>query len=174
MFVCVGVYGANTEIEVGHEVFFDLALDIVHSEHDARRQYDRRPAVLFETVHNEDEKQIRGLAAPEVSREVVLDYLLLAPSIRRIHEDDVELLLMCVFPDVLLQRVGMEHLGIIPIVENHVGDAQDVRKWHLVHTVDAASVGLLIGCGLDLLLQMIQRGCQESSGTAGEIGHPLA
>ena len=101
-----------------------------------------RPPSL-EQLHDEHEEQVGGLPGAELGREVVLDAVLFHAAERRVGEDHVHPVLGSVVPQRAGQGVVVADAGRhVDAVDDHVGDAQQVRQRLLL---DAADAGLELG-----------------------------
>ena len=67
---------------------------------------------------------------------MVLDIRLFTPAVGGIHEDDVHLVVLSVIQHILQQRIIMEHLRHIQIMQEHVSDTEHIRELLLFYAVD--------------------------------------
>ena len=162
------------EIELAHQLPLDGDLRIIGTEKEAIREDDCRASVLFETVHDNRHEEIGSLRACEICREVVLHVIFLRATIRRIHKDHIELVLLGIVEDVPEQRIVMIDLRYIDAMQQHVRDAEHVRELLFLDTVDGAADRFLIRGRLHLLLELLQPAHEEAAGTAGEVRHLLS
>lgn len=162
------------EVALGQEFLLDPALHALAKECSVR-QYDRCPATILEDMHDQDEKEIGGLAGLVHGGEVRLDPVLFHAAERRVRYDHVHPV-----PDrVVLQRAGK---GVvvpdldrdIDAVQHHVRDAEQV--WHrlLLDPVDRAPEQFLVLRGLHGLPDIFNRTGKEPAGTAGRVQDRLA
>ena len=161
------------EVELAHQLPLDGDLRIIGTEKEAIREDDCRTSFLLETVHDNRHEEIGSLRACEVCREVILHVIFLRTTIRRIHKDHVELVLLGIVEDVQEQRIVMIDLRYIDAMQQHVRDAEHVWELLLLDAVDGAADRFLIRGRLHLLLELLQPAYEEAAGTAGEVRHLL-
>ena len=83
----------------------------------------------FKQADDEGKKQVGRLAGLEVLGEVAFDAVFLAPAEGRIGEHDVHAVGLRVADIGPRQRVVVAHeAGVLDAVQQHVGDAEHVRK----------------------------------------------
>lgn len=162
------------EVELAHQLPLDGDLRIIGTEKEAIREDDRGASVLLETVHDDGHEEVGGLGACEVCREVILHVIFLRATIRRIHQDHIELVLLGIVEDIPKQRVVMIDLWYVDAMQQHIRDAKHVRELLLLDAVDGAADRFLIRGRLHLLLELLQPAHEEAAGTAGEVCHLLS
>lgn len=64
----------------------------------------------------------------KVSRKMVLNFRLFRPTIGRIHQDNVYLIVLGIVQNISEKCVIMEHLRHIHIMQQHISDAKNIRK----------------------------------------------
>ena len=126
----------GVKIEILKQLFLQIDLCVVQAEQESVWENNRYPSVFPEPVHDYRHEQVCGLAACKIIREVILHIVLLAATIRRVHQDDIELVIFCVIEKVSQQRVVMEYLRGVYVMKKHVCDAEHVRELLLFNTVD--------------------------------------
>ena len=100
----------------------------------------------------------------------------LGPAIGRIHENHVELTVRLVPPltDILLERIAMEDLRAVDVMQQHVGNAQQIGQLLLLDAVNRSSVKLAIFRSPHLGVEDLEGARQEAARAAGEVSHGLA
>ena len=161
----------GVQVEFTQQFLFDADLRVVRSEQEAVRQDHRGPAVLFQPVHNHGHEQVRGLAARQVIREMVLDIRFFTAAVGGIHQDDVKLIVFCIIQHIPLQAVVVINLRNVNIVQQHVCHTQHIWKLLLFDAVYGFAVFFLIVRVMDLWSQCFQPAGQETAGTAGKVRH---
>ena len=164
----------GVEVEFGEEFLLDVDLGVVGAEEKAVGEDDGGAAAGLEAVHDDGHEEVGGLGAGEVGGEMALDVGLFAAAVGRIHEDDVEAVVVGVVEDVSKEGVGVEDLGDVEVVEEHVGDAEHVGELLLLDAVDGGAVFLAVLRRLDLRFELLEPARDEAAGAAGEVGHRLA
>lgn len=81
--------------------------------------------ILFQAIQDQTKKQIGSLRASQGDREVVLNGGVLGAAIRRVHQNNIELAVLLVLPiaNVVFERVVMEDLGAVDVVQQHIRHA---------------------------------------------------
>ena len=164
----------RVEVEFLQQLLLEIDFRVVGAEEEAVRQDDGGAAVLFETIHDDGHEKVRRFGTCEIGGEDVLDVRLFAAAVGGIHEHDVEAVVVGVVQDVLQQRVAVEDVGHVQIMEEHVRDAEHVGELLLLDAMDGIAEGRLVGGRLDLFLQFLQPTGEEAACAAGEIRHLLA
>ena len=166
----------NTEIELEeHEKRKQEAeKELFGTEQKAIWHNDGCSPTLGESVHNQYHKEIGCFARCEVGGEVLLDVGLLIASVGRIHQDDIVLILVRIIEYILDEGVIVHDGWGIDIVQEHIGDAENVGELLLLYPKDRLSVeGSILGRG-HLLIEGFEPTGEESTSTTGEVGHPFA
>lgn len=78
------------QVEFRQQLLLDIHLGIIRSEQEAVGQNHRRPAALFQPVHDDGHEEVRRFAAGQVIREMVFHFLFLAAAVRRIRQTVIE------------------------------------------------------------------------------------
>ena len=130
----------------------------------------------FKQADDEREEQVRRLARAEVLREVRLDAVLLPPAEGRIGQDDVHAVGLRVADVGPRQRVVVAHEArVLDAVQQHVGDAEHVRKLLLLHRAQGGLHLLLVFGPLHIALAHVVDGAGEkAAGAAGRIEQDFA
>ena len=126
----------------------------------------------FDEVLEEEE---RGLAGAD--GEVLLHFLALFAAEGRIGDDDVEAVLFLHVGEVLGERVGVDDVGRLDAVQDHVHDRDDVGEGLLFLPVEGALLqGAVLGGGaLGVLGAEVIEGFAEEAGRAdGGVADGLA
>ena len=93
----------------------------------------------------------------------------------RVGEDDVDAVGRAVVAQRARQGVVVADLaGDLDAVQQHVGDAQQVRELLLLDARHRALPGVAILDRADLVAQVLQRAGEEAAGAAGGVEHALA
>ena len=100
---------------------------------------------------------------------MILHVRLFAAAVRGIHEDHVKLIVLRVVQHVPQEGIIVVNLGQVDVMQQHVGDAQHIRKLLLFDAVNGIVVLLLIGRILDLGLERFQPVGDEPARAAGKI-----
>ena len=87
---------------------------------------------------------------------MALYLVLLVAAIRGIHQNHVELIILCVVQHILCQRVAIIHFRRVDIMQQHVSDAKHVRELFLFYPINRIGKGLSILCCLYLLVEGFQ------------------
>ncbi len=108
----------------------------------------------------------RGLAG--ANGEVLLHLLALFAAERRIGDDDVEAVLFLHVGEVLGERVGVDDVGCLDAVQDHVHDRDDVGEGLLFLPVEGALLqgAVLDGAVLGILGAQLVEGFAEEDGRA--------
>ena len=164
----------GVQIELPQQLLFNAHLGVVGAEQKAVRQDHRRPAILFQPVHNHRHEQVGGLAAGQVAGEMVLHVRLLAAAVGGIHQYHVHLVVLGVVQHIVKQGIRVVHLGHIQPMKQKVGHAEHIGELLFLDAVDGIAVSFLVLCGFHLLVQLLQPADDKAAGAAGKVGHGLA
>lgn len=162
------------QVELVEELLLDCRLCPLRSEHESVRHDDGGTPAFLQPVHDDGHEQVGGLAGAEIGREVHLHAVLLATAVRRVHHDDVELVLRLVGAHVALERIAVVDARRIDVVEKHVRHAQEVRQRLLLDAEDGLVEESAVTDALHLRLQHLQGRGQESARTTSEVRDMLA
>ena len=105
---------------------------------------------------------------------MIFYFCLFRAAVRRIHQNNVKLIVLGVVQYIVEQGVRVENLRNIKIVQKHICNAEHIRKLLFLDTVDRIIVFFFILGGCDLLVQFFQPACDKSAGAAGKIRHFFA
>ena len=105
---------------------------------------------------------------------MLLDVVLLAAAVRRIHQYDVKLVVVGIVEHILCQRVVVHHLGRVDVVEQHIGDAEHIGELLFLDAIDRLGVFLFVLRRVHLLVERFQPARDEAAGAAGKVGHLLS
>ena len=75
---------------------------------------------------------------------------------------------------VLFERVAVADVGAVNVVQDEVGDCQEMRQRFFFHAVEAGVEGGAVLYGFDLRLDVVERRDEKAAGAAGEIRHAFA
>ena len=164
----------RVQVELVEELLLDCRLCPLRSEHESVRHDDGGTPAFLQPVHDDGHEEVGGLAGAEIGREVHLHAVLLAAAVRRIHHDDVELVLRLVGAHVALERIAVVDARRIDVVEKHVRHAQEVRQRLLLDAEDGLVEESAVTDALHLWLQHLQGRGQEPTRTTGEVRDMLA
>jgi restriction endonuclease S subunit len=128
------------------------------------------PERYFDYMHNGHE-QVSRFAAGKVSRKMVLNFRLFRPTIGRIHQDNVYLIVLGIVQNISEKCVIMEHLRHIHIMQQHISDAKNIRKLFLFNSVNGIITQVLVSCCLNFLTQNFQPAGKKATCATGKIGH---
>src|SRR6185312_11016788 len=124
----VGKTDDGVEVALAEEFFLDASLDALPEE-GAVWQNNPRPAAGLQHAHDEDEKEIGGLAGAELTGEVGFDAVLLHAAERRVGDDDVDVFLRLPVGKRARQGIVVADIGgDVDAVQHQVGHAQYVRQ----------------------------------------------
>jgi len=139
-------------------------------------QHHRRASAVFQQPDDEGEEEVGGLARLEVLGEVALYAVFLAPAEGRIGEDDIHAVRLAVADVGAGERIVVAHeRRVVDAVQQHVGDAQHVRKLFLFHSAQRSLHAPLVLRGLHVTATHVaQRAGEKSAGTAGGVEKNLA
>ena len=171
----VGEADDGVEVALGEEFFLDAGLDAFAEERAVGEDDGGAPAGS-QQPHDERQEKIGGLAGLELLREIALNTVLLAPAEGWIGEDDVHpvgLDIADVGPGegVVVADEG----GIVDAVEQHVGDAEHVRKLLLFGCAQALLHLLLVVRAFHIALAYMTEGAsKEDAGAARRVEENLA
>ena len=142
----------GVQIKLANELFLDVYLRIVQTEQETIRHDNSSSAVFLQTVQDHRHEQIGGLRACQIIGEESLNGLVLMSAIGRVHQDDVELIRICIVQQIMLQRVHMIDIGNFNVMQQHIGHAEQIRERLFLDSVNAViklllsrSVGYLLG-----------------------------
>lgn len=159
----------GVQVALGHELLLDVDFRVVGAEEEAVGQDDSRAAIRLEAVEDDAHEEVGRLAVCEVVGEVAHDVFLLAAAVRRIHEDLVELVALCVVEHIVKQAVAVVDVGVVDAVQQEVRDGEHVRELLLLDAVDGVVPECLVVRRLDLLLELAQPADEEAAGAAGKV-----
>ena len=109
----------------------------------------------FQAVHGKGDKEVGGFAAAQFGGEVVLDEVLLAAAVGRVHEDDVVAVGVAVVAHVLFERVAVADARAVDVVQDEVGDGEQMRQRFFFDAVEALVQGGAVLYGFDLRLDVV-------------------
>ena len=102
---------------------------------------------------------------------MLFDVRLFAAAVGRIHQDNVETVVIRIVEYVLEQAVVVEDLRNVQIVQQHIRDAKHVRELLFLDAVDRTAAFRLVIGGNDVLFQLLEPGGDEAARAAGEVRH---
>ena len=124
-----------------------------------------RPSGL-EQADDQGEEQVGRFLGAE-GREIVLDAVFLAPAEGRIGEHDIDALVLAPRNQRPGQRVVVAHEArVLDAVQQHVGDAEHVRKLLLLHRAQGALHLLALLGRADVVLLHVADGAGEKAARA--------
>ena len=159
------------DIELREQLRLDCYFGIVCAKQEAIRQNDSCAAIFLQSIHNNGHEQVSRFAAGKVSRKMVLNFRLFRPTIGRIHQDNVYLIVLGIVQNISEKCVIMEHLRHIHIMQQHISDAKNIRKLFLFNSVNGIITQVLVSCCLNFLTQNFQPAGKKATRAAGKIGH---
>ena len=127
--------------------------------------------MLLQAVHDQHHEQVGRLAGAQVRREMLLDLILLAATVRRIHQHHIKLVIIGIVKHITSQGIAMHHHGGIYVVKEQVGDAKHVGELLLLDTIDRLRVGFLVLGSGDLFIKCIEPAGDEATRTTSEVSH---
>ena len=129
----------------------------------------------FEQAHDQRQEQVGRFLGAE-GREIVLDAVFLPAAEGRIGDDDIDALVLAPRNQRPGQRVVVAHEArVLDAVQQHVGDAEHVRKLLLLHRAQAALHRLaLLGRADVFLLHVIDGAGEKPAHAAGGIEQDFA
>ena len=123
----------GVEVALLHQMFLEPRLDAL-AEKRAVRQHNGGAAAGLQQANDEREEKIGCLSCLKVFGEVGLDAVFLAASKGRIGEHDIHAVAGRVTDIGSRESVVVaDEAGILDAVQQHVGDAEHVRKLLLLH-----------------------------------------
>ncbi len=164
----------GVEVELGEELSFDGDFGVVGAEEEAIGEDDGGASVLFEAVHDDGHEEVGGFAAGEVGGEVVFDLGFFVSAVGWIHEDDIKAVFLCIVEDVVGEGVVVVDLGDVDVVQEHIGNAEQVGEGFFLDAVNRGEEGFAVGRCLNLLTELFEPAGEEASGAAGEVCHCFA
>ena len=105
---------------------------------------------------------------------MVLHFCFLIAAVRRIHQNNIELIIPCVVQNIFQQRVVMVNFRHINTMQQHIGDAQHIRKLLLLNSVDRSIISCLIFCSFDFSRKFLQPACKKTASAAGKVRNLFA
>lgn len=111
------------------------------------------------------QKQERGLAGFDI--EVLLDFRPFLAAEGRVGKDDVETVLFLNIVDILAQRIGVQDIGCLDAVQDHVHDRDDISEALLLLAVKGAALECVIVAGrfgerLQIVIGFAQEPCRAN------------
>ncbi|MPM69173.1 hypothetical protein SDC9_116117 [bioreactor metagenome] len=137
------------QIELGEQFLLDGYLCIVCAKQKAVRNDNSHTPVFLQAVHDNRHKEICCFTAGKVGREMVLDICFFAAAVRRIHQNDVKLIIFCVVKNISQQRVVMIDFWHIKTMKQHIGNAQHIWELLFLNAVNGIIVFSLVIRGLN-------------------------
>ena len=67
---------------------------------------------------------------------MLLDVVLLAASVRWIHQYDIKLVFVRIVENVLRQGVVVHHFGRVDVMQKHIGDTEHIWKLLFLDAID--------------------------------------
>ena len=172
--------GAAGAVEDGVEVaFFEEFLPqadggVVGVRQEGVLDDDARAATGLEDFDEVLEEEERGLAGAD--GEVLLHFLALFATEGRVGDDDVEAILLLHIGEVLSERVGVDDIGRLNAVQDHIHDRDDIGEGLLFLSVEGALLqgAVLRGGALGVLAAEVIEGfakeaCGSNSGVADRL-----
>ena len=126
----------GVEVELSQEFLLDSSLRPISTKEESVRKYDCCTTILCQTIHDDYHEEVCRLACCEVGREMALHVVLLITAIRRIHQNDIKPVIICIVEYIFGKGIAMIHLWRLYIVEKHIGDAKHIRELLLLYTID--------------------------------------
>ena len=157
----------------GNELLLDVHLGVVQTEQETVRHDNSSPALLLQAVHDNRKKEVRGLGACQIVREEALNGLVLMSTIGRVHQDNIELIRICIVQQIMLQRVHVIDVRSLNVMQQHIGDAQHIWELLLFNAIYGVCIQGFILCCLDLFMQSFQPTGDKTTCATGKIGHLL-
>ena len=68
---------------------------------------------------------------------MIFNIIFLRTTIGRVHQDDVELIRICIVQQIMLQRVHMIDIGNFNVMQQHIGHAEQIWERLLLNSVNA-------------------------------------
>jgi hypothetical protein len=159
----------RVQIAFGEQLFLDGGLH-AFAEQSSVRQNDGTSTAVFQQRQNQHQKQIGGFTSSELLREVGLDAVLLHASERWIGDDAVDSILRPVTGQRSGQSIVVPDVGgHVDAVQQHVGDAQQMRQRFFLNAQDRTLKQFFFVRRFDLLSQMIDGTGEKAAGAAGRI-----
>ena len=122
------------------------------AEQEAIRHDNGSSAAFLQAVQDDRHKQIGGFRACQIIWEEALNGLILMPTVRRVHQDHIELIIIRIIQQVMLQRVHVIDIWNLNVMQQHIGHAEQIWKRLFLDSVNAViklllsrSIGYLLG-----------------------------
>ena len=171
----VGQADDGVEVALFQQVFFEAGLD-AFAEQGAVGQDDRGAPARFQQSDDEGQEQVCGFLGAEVLGEVAFDAVFFFAAEGGVGQHNIDSVFL--FPaDVGAgQGVVVTHeAGVLNAVQEHVGDAQHVRKLFFLNGAQAGLHFPFVPGPLDVMLAHVgQRTGQEPAGAAGRVEQGFA
>lgn len=81
-----------------------------------------------------------------------MNRFILMTTIRRIHQDNIKLIIIRIIQKIMLQRIHVINIRYFDIMQKHIGNAKKIRKRFLFDTINTIIKLFLCCCILNLLL----------------------
>ncbi len=118
----------GVQVELAEQVFLDGQLCAVGAKEESVWDDDAAAAARLEPVHDEGDEEVGGFAAAVGAREVALHAGAGASAVGRVHPDDIYAVALLEVAHVGAERVAMADVGRFNVVQQQVGDAQQIRQ----------------------------------------------
>ena len=118
----------GVQVELAEQIFLESQFGAVGAKEESVGDDDAASAARFEPVHNEGDEEVGGFAASIGAREVALHAGAGASAVGRVHPDDIHAVALLEIAHVGAERVAMADVGRFNVVQQQVGDAQQIRQ----------------------------------------------
>ena len=162
------------QIKLANELFLDVYLGVVQTKQKAVRHDNGGSAVLLQAVQDDRHKQVGCFRTCQVVGEEALNRLVLMPTIGRIHQYHIKLIIIRIVQQIVFQRVHVIDVRDFNIMQQHIGYAQQIGKRLFFNSVNAIIQLLLSGGVRYLLGELSKPRGDKSTGATGEICHLFA
>ena len=149
----------SMQIKFVKELPFYACLCVIVAKEKAVRENDCRPALVFQSVHDDRHKKVGSLAACQIIREISFDTGIFMTAVGWIHKDFVEFIFVCVIKYIFQQGIAVVHVGIFYPMQQHVRNTEKIWKRLLFHSVDRVIYFFVVLCCDYLRLKMLQPAC---------------
>ena len=172
-----GVGQAHDGVQVAllQQVLLEPRLDALAEQGAVGQHHGGAPAGL-QQPHDQGQEQVGGFLGSKVLGEVALDAVFFLAAEGRVGQHDVDAVLLLPADVGPRQGVVVTHeAGVLDAVQQHVGDAQHVRKLLFLHGAQGGLHGVFVLGPLDVAVAHVAQGTgQEPAGAAGRVEQGLS